>query len=1092
MFKRLYAIFFVVFVSFSTVNAEEARLLRFPNASKDKIVFVYAGDLYVVPKNGGVARRITTSEGIELFPRFSPDGNFIAFSGEYDGNRDVYIIPTEGGEPRRLTYTMDLPNVPERMGPDKIIMGWTPNGSKILYRSRSNWWHSWSGKLFYISKDGGLPEELPLPRAGFASLSPDGSKIAYNRVFREFRTWKRYRGGQADDIWIFDFKTKKIENITNNPAQDIIPMWFKNKIYFLSDRDHTMNIFCYDLNSKQTKKITNFNKYDVKFPSVGSDYIAFENGGYIYLLDPNTDKYEKITIEIAEDFPDLRPRFKNVKEQIHSFEISPDGSRGLFSTRGEIFTVPAEKGLIRNITQTPIIHDRSPVWSPNGEWIAYISDKSGETEVYISKPDGSGEIQLTNNAKSYRYFLKWSPNSKKLLCTDKLMELYIIDIETKKITPIRKSKVWEITDFTWSPDSRWVAFVDYLETEFPVIYIYSLETGETRQVTSEFFASYAPEFSSDGKYLFFASDRTFKASVGAFEWNFQYRDMSKIYGVTLQKDTPSPFAFDEEKPKVVEEPKSDEEPKNKGKKSKETKDLKDKDKSKVNVVIDFEGITERVFDFPVPNGEYRNLRSIGNKLYYVRSTSSQSPKFYVFDIETKKETEVGDFHQYEISFDGKKIIFKKDKDYYITDLKDKIGTDKGKLDLQEMTVYVDPRAEWQQIFEESWRQMRDFFYDPNMHGVDWKAIKEKYAELLPFCRHRFDLTYIIGEMIGELNVGHAYVGGGDMPKVDPVPIGLLGADYEFDSPSGFYKIKKIYKGRNWEEKTRSPLTEPGVNINEGDFLLEIDGVRLSKETTPFKALLNKSNKYVKIKVNSKPTFDGAKEYIVKTISSEAGLRYLDWVEYNRSFVEKKTNGRIGYIHIPDMGLDNGLNEFVKYFYPQVRKEGLIIDDRFNGGGNVSPMIIERLRRILVVAKNARNQEVVMTNPDAVMTGPMVCLVNELSASDGDLFPYQFKTLGIGKVIGKRTWGGVIGIRGSLPFLDGGYLMRPEFANFGANGKWILEGEGLTPDIEVDNDPFLEYQGIDQQLDKAIEIILEELKTNTKPQIPKVPPYPNKR
>ncbi len=1091
MFRNLSVLFFLIIFSQRLTFSEEARLLRFPNASKDKITFVYAGDIFIVDKDGGVARRLTSSKGLELFPRFSPDGKMIAFSAEYDGNRDVYIIPSEGGEPRRLTYSVDLPNVPERMGPDKIIMGWTPDGKKILYRSRSNWWHSWSGKLFYVSLDGGLPEELPLPRAGFASLSPDGKKLAFNRVFREFRTWKRYRGGQADDIWIYDFETKKTINITNNPAQDIIPMWYGNKIYFLSDRDHTMNIFCYDLDSKQTKKITNFDRYDVKFPSVGTDYIAFENGGYIYLLDPRTDSYQRVKIEINEDFPEIRPKFKNVQEQIHSFDISPDGSKGLFSARGEVFVVPAEKGLIRNITRTPNIHDRAPVWSPDGKWIAYISDKSGETEVYISKPDGTGETQLTNDAKTYRYFLKWSPDSKKILCTDKLMQLYIIDIETKKSTLIRKSRVWEITDFTWSPDSRWVAFVDYLESEFPVIYIYSLESGQTHQVTSEFFASYAPEFSSDGKYLFFASDRTFKATVGAFEWNFQYRDMSKIFGLTLQKDIPSPFVFDDEvKDKKEDSPKSSDEVKPKAKKSDKTE--KAGDDSKVVVNIDFDGIVERIFDFPVTNGEYSNLRSVGKKLYYVRSSSSQQPKLYAYDLEKRKEYEVGDFHQYEISFDGKKIIFKKDKSYYITDLTDKITTEKGKLDLSDMTVFVDPRAEWKQIFDESWRQMRDFVYDPNLHGVDWKAMKQKYEELLPYCKHRFDLTYIIGEMIGELNVGHAYVGGGDMPKVEPVAIGLLGAEFEYDKQSGFYKIAKIFKGRNWEEKTRSPLTEPGINVKVGDYILEIDGVPLNRETTPYQALVNKAEKYIKIKVNSKPSLDGAREYTVKTLSSEAGLRYLDWVEYNRNYVEKKTNGRIGYIHIPDMGIDNGLNEFVKYFYPQVRKEGLIIDDRFNGGGNVSPMIIERLRRILVVAKNARNQEIVTTNPDAVMTGPMVCLVNELSASDGDLFPYQFKTLGIGKVIGKRTWGGVIGIRGSLPFLDGGYLMKPEFANFGADGRWILEGEGLTPDIEVDNDPALEYQGIDQQLDKAIEVIIEELKTNTKPQIPKVPPYPIKR
>lgn len=1091
MFKQFTLIVFLILFSFHFVKSEEARLLRFPNATKNKITFVYAGDIYVADKIGGVARRITSSDGLELFPRISPDGKLIAFSGEYDGNRDVYIIPIEGGEPKRLTYSMDLPNVPERMGPDKIIMGWSPDGKKILYRSRSNWWHSWSGKLFFVSVDGGLPEELPLPRAGFASLSPDGKKLAYNRIFREFRTWKRYRGGQADDIWIYDFATKKLENITNNPAQDIIPMWVGNKIYYLSDRDHTMNIFCYDLETKQTKKITNFDKYDVKFPSVTADFIAFENGGYIYLLDPKSDKFEKITIEIKDDFPEIRPKFKNVQDQVISFDISPDGSRGLFSARGEIFTLPAEKGLIKNITNTPNIHDRNPVWSPDGKWIAYISDKSGETEAYISKPDGTGEIQLTNNAKSYRYFLKWSPDSKKLLCTDKTMELYLIDIESKKITSIFKSKAWEITDFVWSPDSRWVAFVDYLETEFNVIYIYSLETGEIKQVTSEFFGSYSPEFSSDGKYLFFVSDRTFKATIGAFEWNFQYREMSKIYGITLKKDTPSPFALDDEIPQKKEEAtKQEQEAKTKAKKGEKTEKVS-QDKS-VRVDIEFDGIIDRIFEFPVTSGNYSNLRSIGKKLYFVRSTSSQPPKLYVFDLEKKKESEVGDFHQYEISFDGKKIIFKKDKSYYITDLTDKVTTEKGKLDLSEMTVYVDPRAEWKQIFDESWRQMRDFFYDPNMHGVDWKAMKQRYEELLPYCRHRFDLTYIIGEMIGELNAGHAYVGGGDMPKVEPTPVGLLGAEFQFDPQSGFYKIKKIFKGRNWEEKTRSPFTEPGVDVKEGDYLIEIDGITLNFDNTPYKALLNKANKYVKVKVNSKPTKEGAREYTVKTLSSEAGLRYLDWVEYNRNYVERKTNGRIGYIHIPDMGVDNGLNEFVKYFYPQVRKEGLIIDDRYNGGGNVSPMIIERLRRILVVAKNARNQEVVFTNPDAVMTGPMVCLVNELSASDGDLFPYQFKTLGIGKVIGKRTWGGVIGIRGSLPFLDGGYLMRPEFANFSADGRWILEGEGLTPDIEVDNDPALENQGIDQQLDKAIEIVLEELKTNKKPQVPKVPPYPIKR
>lgn len=1070
--------------------AEEGRLLRFPNSSATQITFAHSGDIYVVDINGGLARRVTSCEGDEMFPRFSPDGKTLAFTAEYDGNREIYVMPALGGTPTRLTYSMDHDGMPERMGPDKIIMQWTPNG-KLLYNTRAVSWHSWVRQLFTIDATGGLPEQIEVPKSGFAYLSPDGTKLAYNRVFREFRTWKRYRGGQADDIWIYDLKSKKLENITNNPAQDIIPMWAGNKIYFNSDRDKIMNLFCYDLVTKETKKITNFDKYDVKFPSLGSNHIAFENGGYVYLVDLATQQVKKVNIEIQEDFPDARNKIVGVSDKINGYDLSPDANRAVFTARGDIFTVPAEKGNIRNLTTTPGVHERAATWSPDGKYIAYLSDESGESEIWLMKPDGKDKKQITTDATTYRYSLKWSPDSKKLLCSDKEMKLYYIDIDSKKITNITQSKNWEINDYTWSPDSKWVAFSDAPTSQLSSVFLYSLESGAVKQVTNEFFDSGQPEFSSDGKYLFFVSDRTFNASISSYEWNYSYNNLSKIYGITLAKETESPFRFESDESQIKDESKDSE----KKDKDKKDSDKKGKDKSGNDEVkpltIDFDGIIDRVFVLPMEASNYNGLHSTGNKLYYLRFSQGKKPSFSVYDLEKKKNTDIIDISNYSISANEKKIIFRSGSDYYITDLGENIKTSSGRLNLDDMEVSLDKKAEWKQIFVESWRQMRDFFYDPNMHGVDWKSIKTKYEELLPSVHSRSDLTYIIGEMIGELNIGHAYTGGGEKKAVEQVTIAYLGAEYQLDKASGFYKITKIFNGRNWEEKTRSPLTEPGINVKVGDYLIEIDGHKLSADNQPAKMLINKTGKYVSLKINSKPSEDGAKEYNVKTIHSEKDLRYFDWVENNRRKVDEATNGKVAYIHIPDMGVGNGLNEFVKYFYPQVRKEAMIVDDRYNGGGNVSPMIIERLRRILLIAGIARNQQIVTTKPDAVMTGPMVCLINELSASDGDMFPYQFKRAGLGKLIGKRSWGGVVGIRGSLPFLDGGYLMKPEFAHFSPDGTWVLEGTGMSPDIEVDNLPDQEWNGIDQQLNKAIEVIKEDMKTDTKPKVPVVPPYPIK-
>lgn len=1073
---------------FSFLEAQETRLLRYPNSSADEITFVYGGDIYTVNIKGGIARRLTSSEGFEQYPRFSPDGSTIAFLAEYDGNNEIYTIPSMGGTPYRVTYSYVQPNVADRQGPDKIIMQWSKDGNNILYRSREKSWNILVGHLQTVSKDGGLPKQVEFARGGFASMSPDGKKMAYNRIFREYRTWKRYSGGQADDIYIYDFDSKKIENISNTKFQDIIPMWAGNKIYYLSDRDFTMNIFVYDITSKQTKKLTNFDNYDVKFPSLGKNHIAFENGGYIYLLDLATDEFKKVSITVKEDFPDLRPSLVKVNNRITGADIAPNGKRAIFAARGDLFNFPAENGNVYNLTKSNDIHDRNPVWSPDGRSVAFISDRTGTDEIFVMNQDGSNVVQLTSDGNFYRYSLKWSPNSKYLLSSDNARNLYFIEVETKKQTKVTKSSSWVISDYSWSPDSKWIAYTSYVNAKIGQVNLYSIEKGASYPITDGFYSAYGAEFSPGGKFLFYIADKTFNPSFGNFEYNFQYNNMSNVYGVTLQDTIIQPFAV--YKNDVVE---SEIDEKDKKDTDKKTKKEKDKEALGIGNTIELNGIQDRVFELPIPASNYSSLyASKSHKLYYLRSQRGSGSKLYYYDFEILEEKEVGDVSGYSISDDGKTIFYTNKGEYFITKLSEKLNGKDGKLDVNKMEVLLDKKLEWKQVYEESWRHFRDFFYDPNMHGYDWNQLKAKYAELLPYVVHRSDLTYIIGELIGELDAGHAYVTGGDMPKVKPMAIASLAADYEYDEKSGFYKITNILEGMNWEEDLKSPLTEPGLNIKRGDYLLKIDGVQLTQALTPHSQLINKAGKFISITINNKPSLDGAREVFVKPVKDDIEVRYYNWVEKNRKYVDSVTGGKVGYVHIPDMMPNNGLNWFARYFYPQVNKDALIIDDRYNGGGNVSPMVIERLRRELVIAKYARNSETITTNPDAVMTGPMVCLINEQSMSDGDLFPYQFHTLGLGPLIGKRTWGGVIGIYGSLPLLDGSSVNRPEVANFGANGEWVLEDVGMKPDIEVDNDPYLEFIGKDQQLDKGIEVILGLIKTNKKTKIPERPPFPDKK
>ncbi len=1074
----------VILCSFLTglLSQEEARLLRFPAIHGNQVVFSFAGDLYTVTTDGGFASKISNHDGYEIFPRFSPDGKTIAFTGQYDGNTEIFTIPASGGEPKRLTTTATLKrdDIADRMGPNNIAMTWTPDGKYIIYRSRKQTFNSFVGQLFKVPVDGGMSEELPLPSGGFCSYNADGSQLAYNRVFREFRTWKYYEGGMADDIWIYDFNTKQTINISNHKAQDVFPMWFGDEIFYVSERDRIANLFVYNTKTKQTEKLTHFDEYDIKFPSISEHIIAFENAGYIYLFDTKTRTQKKLEIYLSNDFANARNRLFDASNSINAISPSPGGERMAISARGEIFNVPSKEGWTINLTNSSGAHDRNVAWSPDGKYLAWISDLSGEFEIYIQKHDASEPaIQLTKDADTYYYDLQWSPDSKNLLFSDKKMRLRFINIENKLVSEIYQSPIWEINDFTWSPDSKWIAFTKSETNAMSRICLFNLKNKQLTDVTDSWYSSANPTFSKDGKYLYFTSKRDFNPIYSETEWNHAYRDMTRIYMVSLQKDLPSPFAPKNDELKLADKEENE-----------KSKDKKTDDKE-INVNIDLDGISNRVIGLPVEAGAYWNLTALEDKVYYIQNQfrSSGGSKLKVFDLKEQKETELGSNMSYSITTDAKKMLVREKGKFYLINLPTStIKTDKA-IDLSDVKFFLETKKEWEQIYHEAWRQMRDFFYVENMHGVDWEKMRSKYAVLLPYVKHRNDLTYLIGELIGELNVGHAYINGGDRPEPLRISTGLLGAKVSKHS-SGYFQIDYLLESANWNKTLRSPLRELGVNAKIGEFIVEIDGKPSNELIDIYSALIDKANKPIEIKLNEKPTLDGARTCIITPIADESELYYYDWVQSNIRKVSEASNGRVGYIHVPDMSAE-GLNEFSKHFYPQLDKEALIIDDRGNGGGNVSPMIMERLSREITRSNMLRNAQIPTQTPRQMHIGPKVLLINNYSASDGDLFPYAFKKHQLGKVIGKRTWGGVVGIRGSLPFIDGADMRKPEFASYSADeSNWIIEGWGVEPDIEIDNDPAKEYAGEDEQLNKAIEVILEELK-NWNYKQPGIPVAPDK-
>ena len=1054
--KRLHFLLsFVLILSFQGLKAEEARLLRFPSVGGDKIAFTYAGDLYTVSIDGGMATKLTSHIGYETFSRFSPDGKTIAFTGEYDGNTEVYLIPSEGGEPERLTYTATLgrDDIGDRMGPNNIVMCWTPDGKSVVFRTR---WYTFSGLrglLFQAPVDGSDMKQIPSTEGGFCSYSPDGKHLAMNRMFREFRTWKYYRGGQADDIWINRVGTTQLENITNNPAQDIFPMWVGEEIYFMSDRDHTMNLFCYNTKSRQTAKITNFNEYDCKFPSYSKDYIVFENGGYIYKYTIASKKCEKVNIELVSDNIYSRPKLSDpvdkstIAYQMMSmgYALSPDAKRIVVNVRGNLLSIPASKGATYPLTTSSASHEKSPVWSPDGKLLAFFSDKTGEYQLHFMDPsDPSTERCVTNFKTGFPARVRWSSDSKRVFFSNEKNEIYMYDLSANKLKLLFKSEKGGMRNFQLSPDGNWIAYNEAASNNISLIKLFNVAEGKSYSISTKWYDSHQPIFSNDGKYLFYVSAREFEAIYSRTEWNAAYSVESYIFAVPLSKDTPNPLLIKDEETVAANEGKT-------GGKSQ----------------IDIDGIVERSFPLPIGPGKYSLTAAIDGTLYY-----AQNGKPKKLSLEDMKATDVS--RQLILTFtpDGKKALVMDKGKLFIVNAPSLSGGEP--VPMEDISFMVDYAQEWKQIFDETWRVYRDHFYVENMHGKDWKAIHDKYAVLLPYVKHRQDLTYIIGEMIAELNCGHAYVTSGEAPRAERIKVGLLGGKFSKVS-GGAFRIDKIFAGEEWNGTRRSPLAQPGLGVGVGDYIVAINGVSSSEYKNIYQALLGKVGVTVALKVSDKPSGEGARTIYVKPIADESKLAYYEWVQNNIKKVEQMSNGEIGYIHIPDMSVA-GLTEFTKLFYTQLDKKALIIDDRMNGGGNVSPMIIERLQRVVYSMNTYRNGgSQLATIPESAHYGPKVCLVDKYSSSDGDLFPYGFQKLGLGPVIGTRTWGGIVGISGSMIYKDGQDVRTPMFTSYSTDGEWIIENHGVDPDIVVDINPFEDFKGNDAQLNKAVEYLLEQLK-----------------
>jgi tricorn protease len=1067
-----FIVILLLILPLSARATDDARLLRFPDINDKLIAFVYAGDIWTVNSNGGEARRLTSHEGLELFPKISPDGKWIAFSGEYSGNRQVFVIPANGGVPRQLTWYNSVGVMPPRGGWDNVVLDWTPDSKQILIRSNRTSFGERQGKYFLVALEGKFEKPLPVTNGGFGVLSPDGSRLVFTPVDREFRNWKRYKGGRATDLWIYNIKENTSEQITNFEGTDQIPTWSGDNIFFASDRDLKLNIWQYNTLTKETKQITHYTEYDVMWPSGSGNQLVYENGGYIYRLNLQSGQAEKVKVSINFDNPNLIPYYKSVKEDVHSFSVSPTGKRALFDARGDIFSVPAENGITMNLTETQGVREIYPAWSPDGKYISYYSDQTGEYELYLlENKKGAKPRQVTSGSRAWKYQPLWSPDSRYLLFSDRTLKLQLAEASTGKITEIDNASTNELRSYNFSPDSRWITYHKEGSNEKAAIWVYEITSGKKQQLTDGKYSDNTPVFSLDGNYIFFASDRDFNLSFSSFDFDYIYDKSTRLYAIALTQKSPKIFKDKNDTEPVKPEKAAAKSPSPaKDKKNKDAvSDTASAEKKEVKTEIDFIGINDRIAALPGEAGEYRIIGASEGGLIYMNSG-----KLMKYNIADEKNEEIIDRAMTaSLTADGKMAIYRSGEDYGIIKLTPGQKAGAGKINLGGLEMKIDPQKEWNQIYVDAWRIFRDYFYVDNLHGVDWKAMKERYSSMLPFVSHRADLDYILNEIVAESNTGHSYVDWGDFENVKRISNGLLGAELTADEVAGRYKITRIYKGENWDPARRSPLTEQGVDVKEGDYLISIDGKDVTTSVNPYFYLENKSGKSIEIVVSSKSSSDGSRTSLIKPIPSELELMYLDWVNERRAMVDRLSGGRIGYIHVPNTST-SGNRELFHGMYTYFDKEALIIDDRYNGGGYIPDRMADLLDRH-TLAYWHQNGLQPGKSPAIAHDGPKAMLINGYSSSGGDAFPYFFKKMGLGKLIGTRTWGGLVGISGNARLIDGGYISVPRFGIFDNDEGWIIEGVGVYPDIEVVERPEQMAKGIDPCIEKAVEVLLQELK-----------------
>ena len=1086
MLKRPLLLAAVCLFSAAALTAQ-TKLLRFPDIYGDRVVFTYGGDLWTASTSGGTATRLTAHPGVETYAKFSSDGKWIAFTGQYDGDEQVYVIPSGGGEPKQLTFYPSRGPLAPRWGYDNQVLGWTRDG-KIYFRSQRDSWSLPIARLYTVSPDGGPAEALPMPEGGSGDFSADGSKIVYSPRFRDFRPEKRYGGGQANKLYIYDLRTNDAQLISDTPRATRDAMWIGNTIYYNSDKDGKFNLYAYTPSNAKTVQVTRNRDWDIRWPSSDNNgRIVYERDGELEVIDVESKSTKKLSINVPDDGINKRRRMVTVGNQIASYNLSPKGERAVFSARGDIFSVPIEKGGVRNLTKSSDANDRFPAWSPDGRTIAYISDKSGEEEIWTVPQDGSAPpTQLTTGSSAQRYDTLWSPDGKKIAFTDKDGKVWVVTVATKQLQMVADATNGLIRDVDWSPKSNYLAFSMSMKSGFSAVHVWSAADNKSYRVTPEMSNANTPVFDPSGTYIYFLSDHEFAPLISGAEFNYATNRTTQIYALALQTAGKNPFPYETDEVVVSEEKKE----------GAASPSPSPSPKAETPEVINFDGIEKRVVKVPVGADNYGGLSatkgfliySVQPPFYYGRQAESQS-SLKIYSLKDRKETTLtSPAGGWALSADGNKVLVGSQGSFALFDANSNGDKSRKAVSTSAMSTEIDPVAEWNQIFNEVWRRYRDWFYVENMHGYDWAGIRDDYKKWLPYVAHRSDLNYIISEMSSELAVQHAYIDGGDFNLPPRVRVALPGARFEADKAANRYKISKIFGGQNEEDIYRSPLTEVGSDAKVGDYVLAINGENVTTDRDIYTYLRGKADTTVTMTLNSTPSMQGSRNVTFRPLTSESDLIYLDWVAGNRARVDQLSNGRLGYLHIPDMGAA-GIREFIKWYYPQLRKEGLVVDVRANGGGNVSRMIIERLSRKVLGINYSRSNQDPGTYPDGAFPGPMIALLNENSASDGDIFPYMFRQAGLGQLVGKRSWGGVVGITNRGTLIDGGVVNVPEFALLNTKGEYIIEGYGVDPDIEVENDPRSVVAGHDPQLERAVAELMKKIATPVA--LPKRPADPVK-